>query len=781
MKPSPLRSTVAGAPHRLAESALLFPLLTLMVLGIIWVGVLRLTANEMAAADRAAALLARELSETCEAQVLGALHEIDQTLKLVKYAHETGSRLRELDSLEARALLPQDPRFTVSLIDRDGRVLAGTRDPSGAGRVDAAELRAARAIDAMVVGLPRPASDDPAAPGATLRFSRRLDAGDGSFDGIATVTVDAAYFTAGYDAARLGEHGVLALLGRDGVFRARRSGAVVTTGDRTDYAALRARLPDDGAALSTPWDGVRRHARMRELPGFPLAVIAGVADDEQFAAARAKRRTFVLRASAASAVVICVFGLLGRLSHALARSRRRAVEEHIAHARRVEYLAYHDSLTGLPNRSLFSKLLGQGIAEAREHERQLAVLFLDLDHFKQINDTLGHDAGDDLLKEVALRLRACLGEGDTVARLGGDEFVVLLPATASDARITDVAEAILTAVARPFMLIGQEFRISASVGAARYPLDGLDEQSLTKHADSAMYQAKEDGKNNFQFYSETRSANALQRLSLEASLRRALERDEFALHYQAKRDAVTGQLTGMEALLRWEHPDLGSIGPMQFLPVAEESGLIVPIGRWVLRTACAQGMAWQKQGLPALPVAINLTARQFFDPRLIGELSAALTVTGLAPELLELEVAESLLMNDVERSVGILTHLRLLGVRIAIDDFGVGYSSLSALRQFPIDSIKIDRSFMRDAGSVPEARALTEAIIGMGRTLSMSVVAQGIETEAQADYLRANGCNEFQGYYVSRPLAAGEFEQVLRGDLAGQGGGLAAPASSAVA
>jgi diguanylate cyclase (GGDEF)-like protein len=286
-------------------------------------------------------------------------------------------------------------------------------------------------------------------------------------------------------------------------------------------------------------------------------------------------------------------------------------------AQRIEYLAYHDGLTGLPNRSMFSKLLSQCISESRRYDRQLAVAFLDLDRFKQINDTLGHDAGDQLLREVATRIKACVRASDTVARLGGDEFVVLLPALGDGKYAATVAQKILAVIARPFTLIGHEFRITTSIGISTFPQDGLDEQTLTKNADIAMYQAKEEGKNNFQFYSEKLNAHSLERLTLESSLRHALERKEFTLHYQAKRDIVSGRITGMEALLRWQHPDLGTVAPMQFIPVAEETGLIVPIDKWVLKTACSQNVAWQNQGLPRLSIAVNLTARQFTEEHLL--------------------------------------------------------------------------------------------------------------------------------------------------------------------
>ena len=367
---------------------------------------------------------------------------------------------------------------------------------------------------------------------------------------------------------------------------------------------------------------MRRYTSARQLYEFPLAVIVGLSADEQLAATRRSLHTYLWRAAAGSLVLILIAIVLGRLSRQLALSRQRAVEEQIAHAARVEYLAYHDGLTALPNRSLFSKLLGQSISQAHRYDRQLAVLFLDLDRFKQINDTLGHEAGDQLLQEVATRLKACLRDSDTVARLGGDEFVVLLPELDVEKYAATVAQKILSAVARPFVLLGQEFRVTASIGISTYPQDGLDEQTLTKNADIAMYQAKEEGKNNFQFYSEKLNANSLERLTLESGLRHALERNEFQLHYQAKRDIRSGRITGMEALLRWQHPDLGTVAPMQFIPVAEETGLIVPIGKWVLKTACLQNVAWQSEGLPHLSMAVNLTARQFSDEGLLPDLTS---------------------------------------------------------------------------------------------------------------------------------------------------------------
>ena len=439
----------------------------------------------------------------------------------------------------------------------------------------------------------------------------------------------------------------------------------------------------------------------------------------------------------------------------------------MAQAQRNEYMAYHDGLTGLANRSSFSALLSQSMSEAQRFDRQLAVLFLDLDRFKQINDTLGHDAGDQLLREVATRLEASVRDSDAVARLGGDEFVVLLPELEDGNHAATVARKILSVIAEPFTLIGHEFRITASLGISVYPQDGLDEQTLTKNADIAMYQAKDEGKNNFQFYCETLNAHSLERLTLESSLRNALERDEFCLHYQAKRDIGSGNITGMEALLRWEHPDLGIVAPMRFIPVAEETGLIVPIGKWALKTACLQNVAWLKQGLPPSSIAVNLTARQFFDEHLLADVRSILEVSGMDPRLLELEITESLLIHDVANTLRILTELKALGIRIAIDDFGTGYSSLATLQRFPLDAVKIDRSCIRDIIGTTQNAGLADAIIAMGKSLSLTVVAQGVETREQAEFLRAHTCDELQGFYFNKPLPADEFTQLLLAQSAG--------------
>lgn len=742
------------------EIYILFPLLAVFLLLSIWAATLYLIKVEQVRAQQSAAAASVEIAATYEAQILRAVREIDQTLKLVKYTYESEGEQNPLPKLKARALLPPPFLFDVSVVDADGMVVASTQPSEAGSRVAQDELQTLRRDNVLSISRPW---KNPVTGEWKLRFSRRLNSADGAFSGIAMVEVDAAYFVSSYDASKLGNQGTLGLLGTDGIFRVWRTGEVVLAGDAVDYTAV---VPDNEtteAVLSVNgWDGVRRYTSARQLYDYPLAIIVGLSEEEQLSAVNRQAHTYLWRAAGASLLLVLLVSLLSRMSWQLVQSRLRAAEAKIAYAERVEYLAYHDGLTSLPNRSLFSKMLSQSISEASRYHRQLAVLFLDLDRFKHINDTLGHDAGDQLLQEVAQRITACLRASDTVARLGGDEFVILLPELSEDKYVAITAQKVLSTIARPFNLQDHEFRVTASIGISVFPQDGLDEQTLKKNADIAMYQAKQQGKNNFQFYSEKLNADSLERLTLELSLRHALERQEFQLHYQAKRDIRSGQITGMEALLRWDHPDLGIVAPMQFIPIAEETGLIVPIGKWVLKTACLQNVAWQQQGLPHLGMAVNLTARQFADENLLTDLAAILAETGMEASLLELEIAESLLMQDVKRALSVLTGLKRLKIRIAIDDFGIGYSSLSALQQFPLDSIKIDRSFICDVTSVSEDKALTEAIIAMGRTLSLTVVAQGVETKEQADFLRENACDEFQGFYFNRPVPADQFTMLLQ-------------------
>jgi diguanylate cyclase (GGDEF)-like protein/PAS domain S-box-containing protein len=440
----------------------------------------------------------------------------------------------------------------------------------------------------------------------------------------------------------------------------------------------------------------------------------------------------------------------------------RDITERKHAAERLDYLAHYDALTGLPNRALLNDRLRQTTIAAGRHERVVTVMFLDLDRFKTINDTLGHDVGDLVLRTVADRLTACVREGDTVARLGGDEYAIILADMAQSRDAMGIAQKILDRVREPISLAGHELVISASIGITLYPADDARIEHLLKNADTAMYRAKEQGRNTYQFYTADMNAEAVLRLTLETDLRRALEHGEFLLHYQPQIDLKSGALIGMEALIRWRHPGEGLVPPATFIPLAEDTGLIVPIGQWVMRTACAQNKAWQDAGLPALRVSVNVSARQFRQKSFPETVAAILRETGLGPAYLELEVTESLMMDHVEAAIMTLKEFHGMGIKLSIDDFGTGYSSLSYLRRFPIDSIKIDRSFIGSLATDSDQTAIVVAMISLAHTLRLRVVAEGVETAGQAAFLCEHGCDEGQGYLFSKPLAAELLVSLLR-------------------
>jgi len=439
---------------------------------------------------------------------------------------------------------------------------------------------------------------------------------------------------------------------------------------------------------------------------------------------------------------------------------------------RIRYLAYHDGTTGLPNRQSFVEGLGKALSVAKRHHRQLGILALDLDQFKRVNDTLGHGVGNEVLIAAARRLVATLRECDViampdredategVARLDGDEFSVLISDLDHYHDAAKVAHRLLDELRKPFKAGGQEVFLTASIGLALYPLDGDDGDSLMRNAGAAMHFAKEQGRDNYQFYSRAMNATALEKLSMESQLRKALERNEFLLHFQPKINAATRRVVGVEALIRWQHPELGMVPPSQFIPLAEETGLIVPIGDWVLRSACEQSRAWQRAGLPSVHVAVNISSPHFRQG-LTDSIGLALRATALDPGLLEVELTESMLMQNVETTLATLHELKDMGVRLAIDDFGTGYSSLSYLKRFPLDALKIDRSFVKDLPRDPEDAAITKAIIAMAHSLRLQVVAEGVETQEQLAFLQQHGCDVLQGYLFSRPVGADQLSGLL--------------------
>ncbi|HRD89864.1 MAG TPA: EAL domain-containing protein [Accumulibacter sp.] len=438
-------------------------------------------------------------------------------------------------------------------------------------------------------------------------------------------------------------------------------------------------------------------------------------------------------------------------------SQSRAITLKLAH------LAQHDVLTGLPNRLLLTERLSHAIGRAQRHGRQVALLFLDLDHFKHINDSLGHVVGDELLQSLAGRLAACVRATDTVCRQGGDEFVILLADIEQPQDAARVAEKLHAASAVPHRIGGHELHVTLSIGISVYPDDGSDVDTVMRNADTAMYHAKEDGRNTYQFFTADMNTRAVRRLFVESSLRHALKRNEFLLHYQPQIDLVSGAITGAEALLRWRDPELGLVYPGEFVAIAEKCGLIVPIGRWVLRETCRQVQAWRDAGLHAVPVAVNISAVEFRHPDFLEGVALILKETGLPSRYLELELTESVLMHNAESSVSVLEALKTMGVSLAIDDFGTGYSSLSYLKRFPIGTLKIDQSFVRDIATDADDATIVSAVIGMGRNLKQRVIAEGVESREQLAFLQTQRCDEGQGFQLSYPLPAEDFARLLVG------------------
>jgi diguanylate cyclase (GGDEF)-like protein/PAS domain S-box-containing protein len=438
-----------------------------------------------------------------------------------------------------------------------------------------------------------------------------------------------------------------------------------------------------------------------------------------------------------------------------------AITERKLHEAEIQFQATHDALTGLPNRTLLYDRMQQAVLHSERYGNLTAVAFLDLDQFKFINDSLGHQVGDELLKITAQRLTSCLRESDTVARQGGDEFVLLLTSQPNEESVTQTLQRVLHEVAQPWMANGLEFQITCSIGVTLCPNDGRDAETLLKNADSAMYKAKELGRNNFQYFAAEMNSTVTDRLELLNRLRQAVTNDEFILHYQPKANLATEKIIGVEALIRWNSAQTGMVSPGAFIPLAEETGLIIPIGEWVLRTACRQNRAWQDAGYAPIPVSVNLSPRQLARGDIVDLVERILAETGLAAQYLELEITESVMATDVEKSFAMLTQVRAMGVKISLDDFGTGYSSLSYLKRFPVDTLKIDQSFVRDIATDQDSAAIVKAIISLGHNLNLTVLAEGIETVDQFQFLLKNGCDEGQGYLMSRPVPNHAFLQLL--------------------
>ncbi len=847
------------------DTYLALPLFAGLLLVAIWLVTLHEINGERVHAEEAVSDSLRELMGTYEAQVSRSLDGIDQTLRVVKYAVERKGALGAFAELERVGLLPPGVVFNISIVDRNGQVVASRPRAMPISVADQSYFTTHRERDSGSTYV-SPVTRDAANSEWHVHFTRRLDDALGNFAGIVIVETDPAYFTSSYERSRLGELGMLALVGADGVVRALRTGDRLSFGQRLTAQQFR------------HIDGVDRYSDTRVLNGVALNVVVGLSEQEAMAGFERQRKEKLWQAGIASAVLMLGSGLLCLWAWQGARHRthvRRAQETYAAataasldaffvlralydasgaisdfaffdsnsraekmvgfskealrgmtlcgwspQARsngmfdsmvrvmlvggvheqewensapqlkgrwlhqqmvaveggvvaivrdiserkldeeRMAHLAHHDTLTGLPNRSMLGARLEQAIAQAHRQGTALLVAFIDLDGFKLVNDSLGHNAGDELLKIVAERMAGCLRAGDVVGRFGGDEFVLLLNEN-HGIEAAPVLERVREAVLESMLLCDQEVQVSCSIGVAVYPHDGADAETLLMHADTAMYRAKDTGKNNCQFYTREMNSSIERKLHMLEGLRNAVDEGQFQLVYQPKVDLRTGHIFGVEALVRWAHPEYGLLGPDRFIPLAEESGIIFALGEWVLKTACQQNQAWQDAGLSPLRISVNVSPRQFEEQRLVQRVAEALEESGLAPEWLELEVTEGVIMRDLQQAVAKMAELRAMGISLSIDDFGTGYSSLSALKSFPISTLKIDKSFVRDLGSNAGDEAIASSIIGLAHQLRLRVIAEGVETEEQRAFLRHNGCDEMQGYLFSRPLAPEQLRHLL--------------------
>lgn len=860
--------------RRVLETHILVPVFALLLLGVIWLGTYQLIQIEGANVERAAADSSRELVETYEAQIIRNLETIDQALRIIKFAHELQGKQISMAQLREKGLLPPSLIFTISITNHKGDVVTNGSSGKLAYVGDQYYFRRHRDNPtnlSSVSALPLPNRL------WKIQFSRRLDNPDGSFAGIAIISGDPSYFTSGYERSRLGDMGVLGLVGPDGIFLAKRTGEKVSWGDavgpETDRTGVES--DTDSNLMRNPWDDIWRYTNVRRIYSFPLSVVVGLSQSEQLATFQQQKRMYLLGASAASFLLVLVAAMLSRQSWQLSNSRKRTrkdqetyyaassasldavfvlrslhntqgqiidfildnsndrgarmfgktkaellgkklfvllprchengmLDEFIQVARtgqvheeewendmpmvqarwlyrqvvrvedgvvvivrdisdrklaeqRIIHMAHHDALTGLPNRTLLEDRVQQAMLYAQRYNRHVMVVFMDLDNFKLINDSLGHKTGDALLKTVADRMVQCVRQTDTVVRLGGDEFViVLIDQTENSEIITPTLVKIRAAIAEPMHIAGQRLEITSSMGLAMYPGDGDDCDTLLMNADAAMYQAKALGRNNYQFYTAEMNTRIHEKLALQEGLRKAIICNEFSLLYQPQLDLRSGHIFGVEALIRWRHPDKGMISPLDFISLAEETGQIIQIGAWVLRTACRQNKAWQDAGKPPVVVSVNVSARQFRDNNLISQVEQALQESGMDAQYLELELTESLIMQNFDQAISSMQALKKMDVRLSIDDFGTGYSSLSALKSFPIVRLKLDKSFVRDLPANEDDKAIAMAVISLAHKLNLRVLAEGVETDAQLAFLKANDCDEMQGYHFSKPVSARE-------------------------
>jgi diguanylate cyclase (GGDEF)-like protein len=734
--------------------------LGLAMIALVWLGLDFHLKTELATVQSDAIQNAGNLSRAFEEHLVRTLKDADHALQIVRNSYARNLATFDLVrwSNEEHAL--EGPTIQIAIIGPDGLIQASTAGPQSTG-VDVSDREHFRVhIDAVEDNLfiSKPLIGR-ATGKASIQLSRRISRPDGSFGGVILVSLDPSHFTHFYDSINIGRDGAIRVVGTDGIVRAVGS----ANGVETEYlgASLagstllkRSKREPSGwyFTSSTRNDGIRRLIFYRAVDQLPLIVTVGLGEKETFGAVTAKENAYRLAAAFITFMVLIVMALSIRDRMRLERTSKQ-----------LQLQARQDALTELPNRLLFLERLEEAAARTGNPDDRFTVLMLDLDRFKAINDTLGHGSGDILLRTVAQRLRLCTRPMDTVARLGGDEFAILQAATV-DQRTGAIALAsdVIKALSRPYILDGQEVVIGTSIGIATAPEHGSTSEDLLARADLALYQSKMAGRNDYCFFETGMELKARQRRAIEGDLRRALQRNEFELHYQPVVNIATRACSGMEALLRWKRASGEVVSPNDFIPIAEDIGLISSIGEWVLRTACKDAMAWPH----SVTLAVNLSPVQFGKGDLRDIVAGALRDSGLPPHRLELEITESVLLERSENNIRILNSLRMLGVEIVLDDFGTGYSSLTYLSMFAFSKVKIDRSFVSEMSERPDCAAIVCSIINLGQSLKMTTVAEGVETEHQLTMLRIAGCSEAQGYLFSRPLPVNELSFIPKLEMA---------------
>jgi diguanylate cyclase (GGDEF)-like protein len=739
----------------------------------VWIGVLHMIAIERADATRLAETNAANLARSFEENVRRTIDHIDTILLTLRnvYLDDDKDFGRQLEN-RYRAIFG-DLILQVAIIGPDG-ILKFSNLSVNSDHIDLSDrqhflVHTTTDRDDLYISQPIRGR---VSNKTSLQFTRRINPGTAPLVGVIVVSVPPSLFTTFYQSIDIGRGGVISLVGLDGVIRARASmtGSAATAADGTDTTeATGPLLPANRPYLDrnrpaaglyygpSPIDGVMRLHAYRRLESYPLVVAVELSEHEIFDGIAPETALLIKGGALVTILIIMGCGIVLYYASRHIRTRNAMLEQE----ERIHHQAYHDSLTGLANRMLLTDRISQAIEAGARQQSYVGILFLDLDDFKVVNDSLGHETGDILLKAAADRLVASTRASDTVARLGGDEFVIVATQTGGTLNLIELSQRLVESLRQPFELDGRRIHVGSSIGVAVYPDDGLDAITLLKNADTAMYQAKKNGKDTFCFFSPTMNLEVVSRLTMVENIRQALAENQFVIHYQPKFCLRTGTLSGAEALVRWQSPSRGLVMPGEFIAIAEDSDLIVRIGDWVLNEVCRQLADWLRRDLAPTPVAVNASSKQFLCPDFADGVIRLLERYRLPPTLMGIEVTETAVIREPELAIRHLRRLREVGIEVSLDDFGTGYSSLSYLSRLPVDAIKIDRSFISDMTRATPNTAIVKAIISLGHTLGMAVIAEGVETPADLSFLKACGCPYVQGYLTGRPQTAGAFEAIL--------------------